>query len=156
MISTNVDTLKKVTAIIDNASYDIETILGCKCTLVLKIKNKTANRMDANKTNEKIDFIIDAICEYYNYDRNQVCSNSRAQEFIEARFIAYKLIHENIQPTPSLKSIGLSFSKRDHTTIINGLKQFEKLYFSDTDFKQEYHDIYNRIQAEFLKNISHI
>lgn len=154
MINTNADNLKKVTAIIDTASNAIEAILGCKCSLVLKLKTSTANSTNIN--NEKTDFIIDTICEYYNYDRKEVCSNSRTSKYAEARFIAYKLIYDNIQPTPSLKNIGLSFSRRDHTTIIHGLKQFERLFTTDPDFKQEFTDINNIVQSEFLKNITHL
>jgi len=153
MITTDADKLKQVTIIMDNASHSIEILLGCKCSLSLKLKTSTA--LNNNSNTEKIDFIIDTICEYYNYDRKEVCSDSRVAEYTEARFMAYKLIHDNIQPIPSLKMIGLSFSGRDHSTIINGLKQFDKLFTNDPDFKQEYTEINEIIQTEFTKQIIH-
>lgn len=76
----------------------------------LKVNNiEKGSTIDAGK-------ILDAVCQYFRLDKNDVVGKKRNKEISEARMIAIYLIRELLDLP--LVSIGLLFGGRDHSTII--------------------------------------
>ncbi len=68
---------------------------------------------------DKIDFIIDTVCDWFGKTRKELQSKSRHREVCEPRHICMLLLKENT--SLSLHEIGMKFGGRDHTTAINAI-----------------------------------
>lgn len=101
-----------------------------------------------------INTIIETVADYHKTSYNSITGKSRIHELKNARCMCYKLIIENIHPVPSLKSIGNIFSKRDHSTVINALKQFDNFYETEPFFKRRYNDLKELVHFKIGKNIN--
>lgn len=67
--------------------------------------------------------IIDVVSNYYKIHKKDLVGKSRKKEFVLPRHIAMYLIRE-ITTTP-LTEVGRYFGGRDHSTVINGVKQID-------------------------------
>lgn len=77
-----------------------------------------------------IEFIQKLVAEYFSLTNDQIMSNSRRKEVAVARHIA---IHLSKKLTDSsLKTIGLHFGGRDHSTVIHSLRTVENKYMADS------------------------
>jgi len=95
--------------------------------------------------------IIEFVCQLFDLDVEMIKSKSRKKEFTFPRYICFALIKSNT--SLSLSSIGYLFSKRDHATIIHGIKEFHKLSdekFGDKSFIKMVKQLEECVQ---LKNI---
>lgn len=76
-----------------------------------------------------IDKIIEKVSEYYNVPVNNIREKNRIKEVAHCRQIAMyiaKTVTNN-----SLKTIGLNFGGRDHSTVIHAIKTIDTLKKSD-------------------------
>ena len=69
------------------------------------------------------DLIIDTVAEHFHIRPEDICSNKRNSEIVLPRQIVMYLCR-NMLDIP-LKSIGNYIGKRDHSTIIHGVKKIE-------------------------------
>ena len=67
--------------------------------------------------------IIDIVAEHFHISPADICSNKRNSEIVLPRQIVMYLCREMIDIP--LKSIGSYIGKRDHSTIIHGIKKVE-------------------------------
>lgn len=72
------------------------------------------------------------VCEHYEITRDQMLSRRRSMEFVTPRFMAIYLAH-HLTDSSTVK-LGREFH-RDHTAIMNALKQAEKMLL-DEDFAE--------------------
>ena len=70
-----------------------------------------------------IDVIQNCVCDYFNIDTNKVREKTRKQEIVEARQVAMYLSKKYTKS--SLKTIGLQFGGRDHSTVIHAISTIE-------------------------------
>lgn len=70
-----------------------------------------------------IELIQNQVCEYFGIDPNKVREKTRKQEIVEARQIAMYLSKHMTKS--SLKTIGLQFGGRDHSTVIHAITSVE-------------------------------
>lgn len=77
---------------------------------------------DSNK-NISIEAIQNSVSDYYEIDANKLKDKTRKQEIVEARQIAMYLCKKLTKN--SLKSIGLHFGGRDHSTVIHAITTIE-------------------------------
>jgi len=70
-----------------------------------------------------IDVIQNCVCEYFNIETNKVREKTRKQEIVEARQVAMYLSKKYTKS--SLKTIGLQFGGRDHSTVIHAITTIE-------------------------------
>lgn len=68
---------------------------------------------------------------------------SRMRELVELRHIFFYIAKSF---GFSLSSIGIYLNKRDHTTVIHGIRTFRDLVETDPNFKQKYNEILNHIK----------
>lgn len=81
----------------------------------------------------KSDSSIDAVCRHYGFSRNTMMEKSRKGAVVEARYVAMYLIRKNT--TYSLHAIGAIF-KKDHATVLWGVKTVSNLLEVDKEFKE--------------------
>ena len=78
---------------------------------------------DKKVININIDFITKTVCEHLNVDENKIREKTRKKEVVQARQIAMFLSKE--MTSSSLKTIGLHFGGRDHSTVVHACSSIE-------------------------------
>lgn len=96
------------------------------------------------KVNISIEFITKTVCEYLNVEENKVRDKNRRKEVVTARMIAMYL--SKILTKSSLKTIGLHFGGRDHSTVIHAYNTVELTISEDMGFKETVDTIKNKIE----------
>jgi chromosomal replication initiator protein len=98
------------------------------------------------KGNSKItiDEIIEKVSEYYKVPVNNLRDKNRRKEVAHCRQIAM-YIAKSIT-NYSLKTIGLNFGGRDHSTVIHAVQQIEKLKGSDQTVSNDINYIISILQ----------
>lgn len=83
--------------------------------------------------------VQDAVCEYFNIGKADLCSSSRKRNIVQARqiamFLSRKLTNE------SLSSIGSSIGGKDHATVLHSCNIVTDLIDTDRLIKQYVTDI---------------
>lgn len=95
-------------------------------TLAKKAVNEIAT---GRQMNISIDYITQIVCEYFEVDENKVREKNRKKEVVLARQVAMFLSKKLTKS--SLKTIGLHFGGRDHSTVIHAYNSVEKLLLDD-------------------------
>tara|TARA_R100000541_G_scaffold39136_1_gene46972 strand:- start:5296 stop:5625 length:330 start_codon:yes stop_codon:yes gene_type:complete len=96
-------------------------------------------------TTEKI---IKTINETLEVD---IRSKTRRREVVYSRFIFYHLMRNKLHRSYSLATIG-AFLKKDHATVLHGLKQFDLLINYD-DFKIQYQKVILKLNENTLNEV---
>lgn len=102
------------------------------------------------ETNKQItiESIQTHVCDYFGIDTNKVREKTRKQEIVEARQIAMYLSKKLTKV--SLKTIGLQFGGRDHSTVIHAISTVEDRLETSPKHKQFLKDIQHRIELSSL------
>jgi len=118
-----------------NVTSNIRELEGCLISLLAKssLENKEINLDLAKevlnsvartpKTNITIEGVQQAVCEFYNIADDLLRAKTRKQEVVMARQVAMYLAKE--LTNSSLKTIGLHFGGRDHSTVIHACQAVE-------------------------------
>lgn len=86
------------------------------------------------------DFIINAVCQYYQKDREFIVKQTREREVVKLRYMCFALMKKKTSLT--LKSIGKQLDRKyDHTTVIHGLKAIKDLCDVYQDVRNEVAEI---------------
>jgi chromosomal replication initiator protein len=96
------------------------------------------------KRHISIDTIQTQVCEYFGIDPNKVREKTRKQEIVEVRQIAMYL-SKNMTKN-SLKTIGLQFGGRDHSTVIHAITSVEERMKSSPKHARTIKDIQQKIE----------
>ncbi|MDI6400609.1 chromosomal replication initiator protein DnaA [Balneolaceae bacterium ANBcel3] len=96
------------------------------------------------KKHISIENIQRLVCDYFGIDPNKVREKTRKQEIVEARQIAMYL--SKTMTKSSLKTIGLHFGGRDHSTVIHAISSVEDRLTTSPKFQQVLKDIQQRIE----------
>ncbi len=102
---------------------------------------------DSN-TQISIESIQNYVCDYFGIDTNKVREKTRKQEIVEARQIAMYLSKKFTKS--SLKTIGLHFGGRDHSTVIHAISTVEERISASPKHKQMVEDLHQRIEVASL------
>ncbi|MBN1291872.1 MAG: chromosomal replication initiator protein DnaA [Candidatus Latescibacteria bacterium] len=81
-----------------------------------------------------IEYIQKLVAQHFSLPVNLITGTSRRKEVAEARHIAIYLCKQ--LTSSSLKTIGLNFSGRDHSTVIHSTQKIEKKLQSDSSFSK--------------------
>jgi chromosomal replication initiator protein len=87
--------------------------------------------------------IIDKVCQFYGLEKNRVRKKDRHQELIDARFMIYYILRNNVSLNLGLKKIGKYTGNQDHTTVINGLKKVKNYLEIYPEYRKKMHDCIN-------------
>ena len=96
---------------------------------------------------EEIKYLVE---NYFQFD---LSVKSRKREIVFARFIYYKLCNEFCR-VRTLSRIGKSV-KKDHATVIYGLREFKNIIPYDDDFEKDYLNL-KQICNEYSYNVQDV
>ncbi len=88
--------------------------------------------------------IISLVADYYNLTPYVLTGNSRNHQIVLARHVAMYLIRSTLDT--SLKKIGQAFGGKDHSTVMSGISNVEKMLKTDTGMKQAITELKSRIK----------
>lgn len=100
------------------------------------------------KAKISIESIQELVCDYFNIPTNKVKDKTRKQEIVEARQIAMFLSKKFTES--SLKTIGLHFGGRDHSTVIHAVRTVENLLDSSQKHVRILKELEQRIEVSTL------
>mgnify|MGYP002352550774 FL=1 len=96
------------------------------------------------QVNVSIDQITKAVCEFLKVEENKVREKNRRKEVVLARQIAMYLAKEITKS--SLKTIGLHFGGRDHSTVIHSCDSVNQMIQEDNTIKEIVDTLKNKIE----------
>ena len=94
---------------------------------------KESNKLIKQKIS--FDEIIDKIGEYYNIPANKIREKDRRKEIVHCRQVGMYIAKTITKH--SLKTIGLNFGGRDHSTVIHAIKNIESMKKKDISLSKE-------------------
>ncbi len=142
--------------IANNITSNIRELEGC---LIKLLANASLNSKDINielakktvkeiatdrQVNVTIESITKIVCDYYKIDENKIRDKTRKKEVVLARQIAMYLSKELTKS--SLKTIGLHFGGRDHSTVIHACSAIESGKEKDAQLKYTVETLKNNIE----------
>lgn len=94
------------------------------------VKNVLKDSGKVEKVRVSIDKIIEKVAQYYKVPVNNIREKNRRKEVAHCRQVAMYISKEITNN--SLKTIGLNFGGRDHSTVIHAIQQIELLKSTDS------------------------
>ncbi|MEJ2505429.1 MAG: helix-turn-helix domain-containing protein, partial [Ignavibacteriaceae bacterium] len=91
-----------------------------------------------------IDSITKVVCDHFNIAENKIRDKTRKKEIVQARQLAMYLSKE--MTNASLKTIGLHFGGRDHSTVIHACTSIENSKENDKSVREMIEDLKNQIE----------
>lgn len=143
-----------------NITSNIRELEGCLIKLMANaslnsreidfdlVKKTVREIATGRQINISIDYITKIVCEFYKVDENKVREKNRKKEVVIARQVAMYL--SKIMTRSSLKTIGLHFGGRDHSTVIHAQNTVEKMIESDISVKETVDSIKNKIEMSVI------
>jgi len=131
--------------IASNITNNIRELEGC---LIKLLANASLNSVEIDfelakkivkeiatdrKVNVTVENITKIVCSYLNIAENKIRDKTRKKEIVLARQLAMYFSKELTKS--SLKSIGLQFGGRDHSTVIHACNSIEEYIVSDSSMK---------------------
>lgn len=86
--------------------------------------------------------IIMRVCDYFGHPIEFVMDKSRKKEYVKTRYIMAYVMAQDYYLNMSLTSIAFAIGKRDHTTIIHGLKVMENELELYDEFRELMRDVF--------------
>lgn len=142
-----------------NIVSNIRELEGCLIKLLANasLSSKNIDIVLARKTvkeiatdrkfNITIENITSLVCEFLKVDENKIRDKTRKKEIVLARQIAMFLSKELTKS--SLKTIGLHFGGRDHSTVIHSCNTIETSLQKDNSLKETVDKIKGQIEISF-------
>ena len=142
--------------IANNITSNIRELEGCLIKLLansslnskeinIELAKKTVKEIATDrKVNVTIEIITKNVCSYLKVDENKIRDKTRKKEIVLARQIAMYLAKELTKS--SLKTIGLHFGGRDHSTVIHACTSIEELKMKDSALNEIVENLKNQIE----------
>jgi chromosomal replication initiator protein len=139
-----------------NITSNIRELEGCLIKLLanaslrnkeidFELTRKTVKEISTKReANISIDSITRIVCENFKVDENKVREKNRKKEVVLARQIAMYLSKRLTKS--SLKTIGLHFGGRDHSTVIHAYNNIEKLTKEDVSLNEMVSRLVNKLE----------
>lgn len=93
-----------------------------------------------------IERIIEVVAKEYDVSYDEIVSKSRAAEYVLPRQIVMYISRKILDA--SLEDIAKSIGKKDHTTIMYGVKKIDTEIKSKKEFKEKLDSIINKINSQ--------
>jgi len=140
-----------------NITSNIRELEGCLIKLLASVSlsskeitfelaKKTVKEIatDRKTSTLTIETITKVVCEHLGVAENKIRDKTRKKEIVLARQIAMYLAKE--LTLSSLKTIGLHFGGRDHSTVIHACNSIEESKRKDSSFHNILNDIRNKVE----------
>ncbi len=96
------------------------------------------------RINLTIDELQNVVCDYFQIPVDLVCAKTRKREVVRARQVAMYFCKELTQH--SLKTIGLHFGGRDHSTVIHANQSVQDQMETDVKFRDMIGELRHKIE----------
>jgi chromosomal replication initiator protein len=115
----------------------------------LELAKQILKNFVKNNTREiSIEYIQKLVCDYFTIPVEQVKSKTRKREIVQARQIS--MFYAKDLTKSSLKTIGMHFGGRDHSTVIHACQTVNDLMETDKKFKADIDEIGKRIKMNLV------
>jgi chromosomal replication initiator protein len=111
-------------------------------------KSILKNFVKNNSREISIEYIQKLVCDYFSIPVEQVKSKTRKREIVQARQIS--MYYAKDLTKSSLKTIGMHFGGRDHSTVIHACQTVNDLMETDKKFKADIEEIAKRIKMNLI------
>ncbi len=115
---------------------------------LLMAKNVLKDMVRNSNAQISIESIQNYVCEYFGIEPNKVREKTRKQEIVEARQIAMFLSKKFTKS--SLKTIGLHFGGRDHSTVIHAISTVEERLSTSPKYSRILNELEQKIEVATL------
>ncbi|MCZ6703625.1 MAG: chromosomal replication initiator protein DnaA [Ignavibacteria bacterium] len=114
--------------------------------ITFELAKKTVNEIatDRKIININIESITKTVCEYLNIAENKIRDKTRKKEVVHARQLSMFLSKE--MTNSSLKTIGLHFGGRDHSTVVHACAAIENKKTQNSSFCTLINELKNKIE----------
>ena len=114
--------------------------------ITFELVKKTVNEIatDRKTININIESITKTVCEYLNIAENKIRDKTRKKEVVHARQLSMFLSKE--MTNSSLKTIGLHFGGRDHSTVVHACATIENKKTQNSSFRTLINELKNKIE----------
>lgn len=114
--------------------------------ITFELVKKTVNEIatDRKIININIESITKTVCEYLNIAENKIRDKTRKKEVVYARQLSMFLSKE--MTNSSLKTIGLHFGGRDHSTVVHACAAVENKKNQNSSFRTLIIELKNKIE----------
>jgi len=142
--------------IAQNITSNIRELEGCLIKLLansslnskeinFELVKKTVRDVSTNKqVNISVELITKIVCDYFKVEENKLREKNRHKEVVFARQVAMYLSKQ--LTNSSLKTIGLHFGGRDHSTVIHAQSSIEELSARDLKLRETLETLKNKIE----------
>ncbi len=142
--------------IASNITSNIRELEGCLIKLLanaslnskeidMELTKKTVKEIATDrKVSITIETITKTVCDYMKVDENKIRDKTRKKEVVLARQVAMYLSKELTRS--SLKTIGLHFGGRDHSTVIHACSLIESAKKQDVSISELLNTLKNHIE----------
>lgn len=143
--------------IASNITSNIRELEGCLIKLLASVSlsskeitfdlaKKTVKEIatDRKTSTLTIETITKVVCEHLGVAENKIRDKTRKKEIVLARQIAMYLVKE--LTLSSLKTIGLHFGGRDHSTVIHACNTIEEMRIKDSTLNNVIEEIRNKVE----------
>jgi chromosomal replication initiator protein len=143
--------------IASNITSNIRELEGCLIKLLASVSlsskeitfdlaKKTVKEIatDRKTSTLTIETITKVVCEHLGVAENKIRDKTRKKEIVLARQIAMYLVKE--LTLSSLKTIGLHFGGRDHSTVIHACNTIEEMRIKDPTLNNVIEEIRNKVE----------
>ncbi|MCQ2369509.1 MAG: chromosomal replication initiator protein DnaA [Paludibacteraceae bacterium] len=96
-------------------------------------KKVIGNIVSASQKKYTVQDIRDIVCDYYGVTLDNLLSESRKREIVQARQVA--MYFAKLKTKDSLTTIGLTIGKRNHATVLHACKTVQDLMDTDKSFR---------------------
>jgi chromosomal replication initiator protein len=109
------------------------------------VKSVLKDNKKTEKIRVSIDKIIEKVSEFYKVPVNNIREKNRRKEVAYCRQVAMYI--SKFVTAHSLKTIGLHFGGRDHSTVIHAIQQIENLKMKDSVLSKEIDSIISSLNC---------
>jgi len=110
------------------------------------VKSILKGNQKQEKTKFSIEEIIDKVADYYKVPVNNIREKNRRKEVAFCRQLAMYIV--KAYTNYSLKSIGLHFGGRDHSTVIHAIQHIEQIKEKDSSVSSDIEHIVSILSEE--------
>lgn len=111
-------------------------------------KSVLRDMVKSSQSQLSIEAIQNYVCDYFGIDTNKVREKTRKQEIVEARQMAMYLSKKFTKS--SLKTIGLQFGGRDHSTVIHAISTIEERLETSPKHKRMLQELEQKLEVATL------
>ena len=117
-------------------------------SITVEMAEKTLKAMMSENERREItvDYIQEAVSDYYKVNIDDLRSKKRTAEITQARHVAMFLTHKLLGI--ALSKIGQRFGGKDHTTVIHACKKMSEEYEVNSKFRADLNEIEKKLKGE--------